>query len=63
LKIRRYLWKILRKNIWGLEGYVWGEFFFMKEALPERLYFVYCWGEVLAAGSPDGDYVGLDEGQ
>ncbi|EFX80021.1 hypothetical protein DAPPUDRAFT_103885 [Daphnia pulex] len=39
-----------------------GRVFFMKEALPERLYFVYGWGQV-AAGGPDGDYVGLDEGQ
>ena len=35
----------------------------MKEALPERLYFIYGWGEVLVAGGPDGDDVGLDEGQ
>ena len=35
----------------------------MKEAWPERLFFVYGWGQVFAAGSLDGDYVGLDEGQ
>ena len=51
------------KEYLGFRRWHMGRDFLMKEAWPERLYFVYGWGEVLAAGSPDGDYVGFDEGQ
>ncbi len=51
---REYLW--IRR--WHL-----GRIFWKKEAWPERLYFIDGWGEVLAAGGPDGDDVGLDECQ
>jgi hypothetical protein len=51
------------KEYLGFKRWHLGRDFLMKEAWPERLYFVCGWGEVLATGSPDGDYVGFDEGQ
>ena len=46
------------KGWWG--DILW-ECFFMMEAIPEIMQFVYGWGTVVAAGGPgDGD-VGLDE--